>query len=75
MHLITLNVKHTLGRFPLDEGSALRRKLYLTSHNTEKRCTSMPLAGFEPAIPASERPQTHVLDRAAIGIGKSYITI
>jgi hypothetical protein len=24
--------------------------------------------GFEPAIPASERPQTHDLDRAAIGI-------
>jgi hypothetical protein len=29
----------------------------------------MPLAGFEAAIPASERPQTHTLDRAAIGIG------
>jgi hypothetical protein len=26
----------------------------------------MPSAGFEPAIPASERPQTHALDRAAI---------
>jgi hypothetical protein len=25
----------------------------------------MPPAGFEPTIPASERPQTHVLDRAA----------
>ena len=25
-------------------------------------------AGFEPAFPASERPQTHVLDRAATGI-------
>ena len=24
----------------------------------------MPLAGFELAIPASERPQTHALDRA-----------
>ena len=24
--------------------------------------------GFEPAIPASERSQTHVLDRAATGI-------
>ena len=29
----------------------------------------MPLAGFEPAIPESERPQTQVLDRAATGIG------
>jgi hypothetical protein len=25
--------------------------------------------GFEPAIPASERPQTHALDRTATGIG------
>jgi hypothetical protein len=29
----------------------------------------MPPAGFEPAIPASERPQTHSLDSAATGIG------
>ena len=26
-------------------------------------------AVFEPAIPASERPQIHALDRAATGIG------
>ena len=26
-------------------------------------------AGFEPAIPARKRPQTHALDRAATGIG------
>jgi len=26
-------------------------------------------AGFEPAIPGSERPQTHALSGAAIGIG------
>jgi hypothetical protein len=25
-------------------------------------------AGFEPAIPAGERPQTHALDRAVTGI-------
>jgi hypothetical protein len=29
----------------------------------------MPPAGFKPTIPASERPQTHALDRAATGIG------
>jgi len=28
----------------------------------------MPTAGFEPTIPASERPQSHALDRAATGI-------
>jgi hypothetical protein len=32
----------------------------------------MPPAGFETAIPASERPQTHALDRAAIGIDKLF---
>ena len=29
----------------------------------------MPPAGFEPAIPASEWPQTHALDRTTTGIG------
>jgi len=29
----------------------------------------MPLSGFEPAIPASERQQTHALDRTATVIG------
>jgi hypothetical protein len=29
----------------------------------------MPLAGFEPTIPASKRPQTHATDRTAMGIG------
>ena len=29
----------------------------------------MPPAGFEPAIPASERPHTHTLDRATTGTG------
>ena len=31
----------------------------------------MPLAGFEPAFPAGERPQTHALDRADEETGKS----
>ena len=30
----------------------------------------MALVGFEPTISAGERPQTYVLDRAAIGTGK-----
>jgi hypothetical protein len=34
-------------------------------------------AGFEPAIPASEWPQTHALDRAATGtgIGKALVML
>ena len=55
----------TLSRTLLDEWSARRKALYLTTHNTHKRQTSMLPAGFEPTIPASERPQTHALDRAA----------
>jgi hypothetical protein len=64
----------TVVRTPLDEGSARHRDLYLTTHNTYKRQTSMPPAGFEPAIPASEQPQTLALDRPTTGIGK-YIHI
>jgi hypothetical protein len=52
------NDTHTLGSTPLDEGSARRRNLYRTTYNTHTRHTSMPPAGFEPAIPASKRPQT-----------------
>jgi hypothetical protein len=29
----------------------------------------MPHAGFEPAIPASEQPQTHALGRVLNGVG------
>ena len=29
----------------------------------------MPSVGFEPTIPAGERPQTYALDRAATGTG------
>jgi len=32
-----------------------------TTHKTQKRPTSMPPAGFEPAIPASQLPQNHIL--------------
>ena len=54
---------------PLVERSAQRLNLYLTTHNIHKRQTSMVLAGFEPANPGSERPQTHALDRATTEIG------
>ena len=59
----------TLGRTPLDGWSAHRRYLYLTTHNTHKTQTSMPLAGFDPTIPASEPPQTHALRCTTTGIG------
>jgi hypothetical protein len=48
--LITL--RHTtVGRTPLDEWSAQSKDIYLTTHNTHKRQTSMPPTEFEPTIP------------------------
>jgi hypothetical protein len=59
----------TVGRTTLGEWSARRRDLYLTTHNTHNRQTSISPVGFEPAISAGERPQTYVLDSAATGTG------
>jgi hypothetical protein len=52
-----------------NECSARRRDLYLTTNNTYNRQASMPPGGFEAAITASERRQTHDLDRAVTWIG------
>jgi len=59
----------TVGRTPLDERSARRRDLYQTTDNTHSRQTSMPLAGFKPAISAGEWPQAYGLDRTVTGTG------
>ena len=53
----------------LDEWSTRRRDLCLTQRNTHKRQTNLLPAGFEPAAPVSERPQSHALDRASTAIG------
>jgi hypothetical protein len=69
-----ITLRHTtLGRTPLDEWWALRRDLYLTTHNTQNRHSSILPARFEPTVPASERPQTHALDRAVTRIGSNRI--
>ena len=34
-------------------------EIYLTTQNSKKRQNSMLPAGYEPAIPVSEQPQTH----------------
>ena len=57
----------TVGRTPLDEGSARCRDLYLTTHNTHNKQTSLPPVAFEPTISEGERPQTYALHRAATG--------
>jgi hypothetical protein len=65
----TITISHTKpGRTPLDELSARRRELSLTTHSTHKRLTSTPWPRFEPTIQTSEQPQTHALDRAATAI-------
>ena len=64
------SVRHTtLSRTPLDQRSAPRTDLYLTTHSTLKRQILMSPAGFKPTIPDSKRPQAHNLDRAATWIG------
>ena len=60
-HLFLVFLDHTqrhstVGRTPLDEWSARRRHLYLTTHDTHNRQISMPPVGFEPKISAGERP-------------------
>jgi hypothetical protein len=47
------------------EWSARRKDLYLLTNNTHNRQTSIPLARFEPTIPANKRPQTRALDGEA----------
>ena len=57
-----ITLRHsTLGRTPLNDWSARRRDVYLKTHRIHQ--TSMFLAGFEPAIPASHRPQKRLRPR------------
>jgi hypothetical protein len=66
-HLFLMFLDHTqqrstVGRTSLDEWSARRRDLYLTTHDNHNRQISMPPVGFEPRISIGERPQAaHLL--------------
>jgi len=55
--LLTHIDTYTLSRTFREEGSARPRDLYLTKHNTHKKQTSIPQAGFESTVPARERPR------------------
>ena len=59
---------HTFSRTSLDEGLAYYTDLYLTIHSTHTIQSFLPPVGFQPAILASEWPQTNILDLAATGI-------
>jgi len=61
MFLDHIQRRTTVGRTPLDEWSARRRGLYLTTYNTHNRQTSLPPMRFEPTISAGERPQIYCL--------------
>jgi len=66
----TIILRHTtFSRTALDGWSVRRSDPYLTTQNTHNRQTSMTPTEFEPAIPASERPQTQAIDSAATEIG------
>jgi hypothetical protein len=62
-------ITHTLGRPPLEEESAPRRGLYLCNTQHLPQTNIHDPAGFEPATPARELPQTLALDRAVTGVG------
>jgi len=59
-------------RPPPYELSVCCRGLYLTTHNSHTRQTSMPPAGFEPAIPANKGLQTHASGHVTTAIGTCY---
>ena len=63
--------RHTniLGRNPLDEGSARRKDLYLTTHISHKSKISVNTGGIQTAAEPRLRPHSH-LDRR-----KSKITL
>ena len=63
--------RSTVGRTSLDEWSARRRDLYLTTHDTHNRQISMPPVGFEPTNSAGERPHV-VCDLETSRIGAQY---
>jgi hypothetical protein len=51
----------TVGRTPLDEWSARRKDLYLTTHDTHNRQISMPLVGFKAKISACGSSPAEIL--------------
>jgi len=58
-HSLTHTHTHTHSRTLVVDGSDRRRDLYLTTHETHNRQTSMLPAAFEPAFPVSQRRQTY----------------
>jgi hypothetical protein len=72
----THTLKHTHSRYDSSERviSSSQRPLLDNNQHSQETDIHAP-AGFEPAIPANEEPQTHVMDRAASGTGEYLITL
>ena len=62
-----LETPHSLGFLRTGDRPVAVTATY-TTHNIHNRQTSMFQVGFEPATPASERPQSLTLDRTATGV-------
>jgi len=60
-----LDTLHSVGLY--GRVIARGRSLYLTTHNTHMRQTSMHPAGFERAVPTRERQQTDALGSSHCG--------
>jgi len=68
MRLVTLIDTHSLELLWKMDQLVAETKTW--KHTTFTRDGHLcPSAGFEPAIPTRERPQTHALDTAATGLG------
>ena len=63
----------TAGRTPLDKGSARRRDLYLTTHNTHRHPYSRRDANPQSQQESGRR--SYALDREAAGTGTSAVTL
>ena len=67
--------RSTVGRNPLDEWSARRRDLYMTTHDTHNRQISMPPVGFEPTISAGERPAAETSSGNVRRVERQTVTV
>jgi len=71
LHPIALNDPHSV-ELLWTRAQSVAETSICTKHNVHNRQISVPPTGVEPAITASERPQTHAVDRTATGIGQLY---
>ena len=70
-HTHTHTHTHTLGKSPLDEGSAHRSDLYLTTHNNHE--TDNHATGeIRTRNPRKRKVADYALNLAEIGIGNFY---